>query len=55
MNIRSERESDIETIAAITKAAFATEPHSRQTEQFIIAALRAPRCAFRWWLRKTAG
>jgi putative acetyltransferase len=41
MIIRTERESDFEPIAAITKAAFATEPHSQQTEQFIIAALRA--------------
>ena len=41
MIIRNERGADIEAIAAITKAAFATEPHSHQTEQFIIAALRA--------------
>ena len=39
--IRTERETDLPAIALITQAAFATEPHSRHTEQFIIAALRA--------------
>ncbi|MBI1910898.1 MAG: N-acetyltransferase [Deltaproteobacteria bacterium] len=41
MIIRNEIESDIEAISAVTKAAFANHPHSNQTEQFIIIALRA--------------
>ena len=39
--IRNETESDIEAIAEVTKAAFATLAISRHTEQFIIAGLRA--------------
>jgi putative acetyltransferase len=39
--IRSEMESDIQAIAEVTQAAFATCPYSHQTEQFILAALRA--------------
>jgi len=38
--IRDETESDIGVITEITKAAFANHPYSRQTEQFIITALR---------------
>ena len=38
--IRPEIESDFEAISEITRAAFAHEPHSAQTEQFIIHALR---------------
>ena len=38
--IRDESESDIDTISAITKAAFETLPVSNHTEQFIIKALR---------------
>ncbi len=41
MIIRNEQKSDIEAISEITIAAFANEPHSNQTEQFIIKALRA--------------
>ena len=41
MIIRNETESDIQAIAEITKAAFATCPHGEHTEQFIINALRA--------------
>lgn len=41
MIIRNETGSDIEAISAITKAAFENHPHSNQTEQFIISALRA--------------
>ena len=41
MIIRPERESDVEEIFNITKAAFADHPYSHQTEQFIINALRA--------------
>ena len=41
MIIRNEKSTDFETIFAITAAAFATEPHSQQTEPFIINALRA--------------
>ena len=37
--IRKETKSDIDAIAEITKAAFQNNPHSNQTEQFIINAL----------------
>ena len=40
MIIRDETRSDIDTITAITQAAFADHPFSRQTEHFIIHALR---------------
>ncbi len=38
--IRQEGESDIERISEVTRAAFENHPYSRQTEQFIIIALR---------------
>ncbi len=41
MIIRNELESDVETISAVTKAAFETCPHGDHTEQFIVDALRA--------------
>lgn len=41
MKIRKEKKSDIETIFNITKKAFENHPYSRQTEPFIINALRA--------------
>lgn len=41
MIIRNETESDIEAIFDVTTAAFETHPHSNQTEQFIVNALRA--------------
>lgn len=41
MIIRKETPSDIEVITEITKLAFENHPHSRNTEQFIINALRA--------------
>ena len=41
MIIRDEKTSDIEAITEITLAAFADEPHSDHTEQFIVNALRA--------------
>ncbi len=41
MIIRDETASDINAISDVTKAAFATLPISRHTEQFIINALRA--------------
>ena len=41
MIIRDETESDFEAISDVTRAAFATLPISRHTEQFIIVALRA--------------
>ena len=41
LEIRDESPTDIAVIASITAAAFAHEPHSHQTEPFIIAALRA--------------
>lgn len=41
--IRGETTDDIEAIAAVTVAAFATLEISRQTEQFIVEALRAAR------------
>lgn len=40
MIIRSEKPSDIEAIAEITKAAFEEHPFSQQTEHFIIQDLR---------------
>ncbi len=40
LRIRPEVKSDFEAISEITKAAFENHPHSRQTEQFIIKALR---------------
>ena len=41
MIIRNELESDVETISAVTKAAFETCPYGNHTEQFIVDALRA--------------
>ncbi len=41
MIIRNEMDSDIEAIYELTKAAFENHPHSNQTEQFIVNALRA--------------
>lgn len=41
MIIRNEQPSDIKAIAAITAAAFTNHPVGRNTEPFIIAALRA--------------
>lgn len=41
LSIRDEIETDYEAITEITKAAFETVPVSRQTEHFIIKALRA--------------
>ena len=41
MLIRDESPSDIQAIDTITRAAFAHHPYSRQTEQFIVKALRA--------------
>jgi putative acetyltransferase len=38
--IRSETAADIETIAEVTRAAFAAVPISHQTEHFIVSALR---------------
>jgi putative acetyltransferase len=38
--IRNETEADIAAISAVTEAAFRTCPYSRQTEQFIVHALR---------------
>ena len=40
MIIRNERPSDIEPISEVTIEAFKDHPYSRQTEQFIIKALR---------------
>ena len=40
MTIRNETPSDIDTITAVTRAAFENHPISQGTEQFIIAALR---------------
>jgi putative acetyltransferase len=40
MIIRNERESDVEAISDVTKAAFENHPHSQHTEQFIVNALR---------------
>jgi putative acetyltransferase len=41
MIIRPERDSDIDAIFAVTKAAFENHPISNHTEQFIVNALRA--------------
>ncbi|GEM_PF-767506 len=41
MIIRNEMQSDVEVISEVTKAAFENLPYSRQTEQFIVHALRA--------------
>lgn len=41
MEIRPERREDADAIRAVTRAAFADMPHSRQTEAAIIDALRA--------------
>ena len=41
MHIRKEEPGDVERITEITLAAFQHHPYSRQTEQFIIVALRA--------------
>ncbi|MDZ5448883.1 N-acetyltransferase [Labrys sp. ZIDIC5] len=41
MQIRPERADDIDTIRAITKAAFEGKPYSSQTEAAIVDALRA--------------
>jgi putative acetyltransferase len=38
--IRNETKADIAAISAVTEAAFRTCPYSRQTEQFIVHALR---------------
>lgn len=38
--IRRESDADVQAIAEATKAAFESHPHSRQTEPFIVAALR---------------
>ena len=38
--LRDERPGDEDAIAAVTRAAFEHHPHSRQTEAFIVAALR---------------
>jgi len=40
MMIRQEKQADIDAITAITKLAFENHPFSRNTEQFIIHALR---------------
>lgn len=39
--IRAERPDDAAAIDEVTRQAFASHPHSRQTEQFIVRALRA--------------
>lgn len=41
MIVRNETQSDIEAIGDVTKAAFRNHPISRQTEHFIVSALRA--------------
>jgi putative acetyltransferase len=41
MIIRNEKESDIEAISRVTKAAFENHPISHHTEQFIVHALRS--------------
>jgi putative acetyltransferase len=38
--IRPERPGDEDAIGEVTRLAFASHPHSRQTEHFIVAALR---------------
>ncbi|MBB6470448.1 GNAT family N-acetyltransferase [Aminobacter carboxidus] len=40
MNIRPEQPADIDTIRALTRAAFANAPYSSQTEAAIVDALR---------------
>lgn len=40
MKIRAERPEDADTIRSLTRAAFATAPHSSQTEAAIVDALR---------------
>ena len=40
MRIREETATDVEAIAHVTNCAFRDHPHSNQTEQFIIQALR---------------
>jgi putative acetyltransferase len=40
LHIREERESDVDRISEITRAAFRDHPYSHQTEEFIIHALR---------------
>lgn len=40
MTIRPERPGDEDPIGEVTREAFAFHPHSRQTEHFIVAALR---------------
>lgn len=40
MNIREETASDADAITDVTMAAFRDHPYSRQTEQFIVQALR---------------
>ena len=40
MIIRNEKDSDVQAISEITIAAFTNHPFSKQTEQFIITALR---------------
>lgn len=40
MKIRSERPEDVDTIRSLTRTAFATAPHSSQTEAAIVDALR---------------
>lgn len=40
VHIRPERPSDEGAIGAVTRQAFETHPHSRQTEHFIVSALR---------------
>ena len=40
MIIRKEIQSDVQVISDITKAAFENHPYSKNTEQFIINALR---------------
>jgi len=41
MIIRKEMKHDVEVISEVTKAAFQNHPHSNNTEQFIVNALRA--------------
>ncbi|MNE49884.1 Acetyltransferase (GNAT) family protein [compost metagenome] len=40
ISIRNEQPADIEAISRLTETAFASEPHSSHTEQFIVNALR---------------
>jgi putative acetyltransferase len=40
LNIRAERSTDIDAIARVTEEAFRSNPHSQNTEPFIIAELR---------------